>query len=425
METKRSKGMPLPSPMSYEETAYVRSVERRPSKPKLAAGIAPGSGVTIRGIEITQTVQSLQNDVRLVAMKPTVARIYVDPAGFGASTYVTGELVWRRGAAGTFFLPAINRVRMRPDADPGLEGQREDIENSLNFRLPEAATRAGITELSLNFLTVPGGEDIPFEAPPSLSLNFESAPPLRVRLVGLRYDSVKNPPATVTPNAIHFDYLRSYLLRAYPVAALEATQIVVAGVGLSPPQVGSAFPSNTSLIVNAQLSAMRVSELANGFDPRLHYYGLVDDENGNSSMRGSAVYDETTKVFGMVACGPSGVPNGWAGDTDASFADWYGAHEIGHTMQRRHPGFPPAAQTRDPLEDGFPFPNGRISNGPPRYVGFDIGDPALGLPMRALPGHTHHDVMTYADNQWLSAHTYHAILDRLIHEDQTLAPSTN
>ena len=128
-------------------------------------------------------------------------------------------------------------------------------------------------------------------------------------------------------------------------------------------------------------------------------------------------------VFGMVASGPAGVPNGWSGDTDASFADWYGAHELGHTYQRRHPGFPPADQDRDPLETGFPYPEGLITTTPDnRFAGLDVGDAALGLPMRVLPGNTHHDVMTYAPRQWLSAYTYEGIYTRLLAEDRDLAP---
>lgn len=422
---QKTCGMRAPSERKPERTAYQRAIKRRPSKPKFAAGIAPGPGVAIRGMEVAQTVQSLGNDVRLIAMKTTVVRVYIDPAGFADGTYVTGELTWRRGTAGKFYLPAMNRVRMRPNNDPGLEGQRDDLDLSLNFRLPESAVRTGRIEIALNLLRVPGGDEIPFTPSAPSSHTFEAAPPLRVRAVGLRYDSVKNLPSTITPNSIHFEYLRSYLTRAYPVASVEFSQIVVDGVGLNPPTSTNAFPQNTSLIVNAQLSAMRTSELSNGFDPRIHYYGLVDDEGGDSFMRGSAVYNETTEIFGMVSCGPTGVPNGWVGDTDGSYADWYGAHEIGHTFQRRHPGFPQGRQDADPLEGGFPYPNGQISNGPPRYVGFDIGDPALGLPMRALPGESHHDVMTYASHQWLSRYTYHAILDRLIHEDHALAPLTN
>jgi hypothetical protein len=38
--------------------------------------------------------------------------------------------------------------------------------------------------------------------------------------------------------------------------------------------------------------------------------------------------------------------------------------------------------------------------------------------MSALLGSRHHDVMTYEDNQWLSAHTYDAIYRRLVLENQ-------
>jgi hypothetical protein len=134
------------------------------------------------------------------------------------------------------------------------------------------------------------------------------------------------------------------------------------------------------------------------------------------------MYNSATKIFGMIACGPCGVPNGWTGDTDASYADWYGAHELGHTYQRRHPGFPNGRQPRDPDETNFPYPDGFISTADHLFVGFDIGDSALGVPMKALPGNVYHDVMTYADSQWLSAYTYEAIYDRLVGEDTGLAP---
>ena len=50
-------------------------------------------------------------------------------------------------------------------------------------------------------------------------------------------------------------------------------------------------------------------------------------------------------------------------------------------------------------------------------MGFDAGDPALQLVERALDGETHHDIMTYAVNQWVSDYTFTAILGRLRLED--------
>lgn len=403
-------------------SVYEKSVRRRPSTPKLssprAAGLAPGQ--TIRGIEITQVIQSLNNDVRLIAGKTTVVRVYVDPSVLESPAYVTGEITWRKGAGGASYLPAMNRVRIRPADAITLPEQRDDLEASLNFRLPDDATAVGTVEIRLNKLKVPGGDDIPITGNATRSVRFVSAPPLRVRAVGLRYRSEENGTDTVTPDALHFAYLRSFLGRGYPCAEIEWSQIVVDTDNLTPP-----FSGGASDLVNAQISAMRVNDLSNGFDPRTHYYGIVDDDGGDSFMRGAAVLNRITNIFGLVACGPSGVPNGWVGDTDASYADWYGAHELGHTFQRRHPGFPTASQPRDPAEPGFPYEDGRISNDDPRFLGFDVGDAALGLPMRPLPGETHHDVMTYADNQWFSQYTYEAIHDRLLLEDTVLAPATS
>lgn len=406
---------------------YLQPTLRRPRKLQLAvtnAGAAPGAanGVGILGVEVVQTIQSVDNSVRLIADKAAVVRLYLDPDSIGSASLVTGELAWRRDGGGMTYLPAMNRVKVTPTKRPDLTEQRFDIDLSINFRLPPEALKAGDLELFVRRLSVPGGADIPIATPMQFKVKFHSAPVLRIRAIGLRYKSLTTPGTFVSPKAIHFMYLKSYLQRAYPVAAVEWSQIVVDADLITPP-----FPANASDLANAQLFALRAREISSGVDPRTHYYGLVDNDRGKDGcfMRGSAAYDLKKGIFGLVASGPTGVPNGWTGDTDASFADWYGAHELGHTFQRRHPGFPKGekGQPRDPLEPGFPYPDGLITTKPGnRFVGFDIGDPSLPAKMRALPGEVHHDVMTYADNQWLSAYTYEAIHDRLVDEEVRLAP---
>jgi hypothetical protein len=397
----------------------------RPRRPHRAHGAELGAGgaaqLAVRGTEVVQVIQALDNRVRLVAGKPAVVRVYLDVDAFSSPTTVTGELTWRRGNGGVSFLAAMNRVLVDPANRPNLQQQRFDIAKSLNFVLPAAALTGTLT-LRVNRVNVVGGQTLTMAAQPVTTVTFVDTPALRVKTIGLRYTSVRTG-QTITPQAVHFDYLRSYLGRSYPVADVQWSQTVIDGDllrPLSPPKTG--FPQNQSLLTNAQLSALREREVSAGTDPRTHYFGLVDDEQGVSFMRGSALYDENTTIFGQVACGPCGIGNGFAGDDDASYADWYGAHELGHTFQRRHPGFPPANQDQDPLETGFPYENGFISTPDQQLVGFDIGDPALGLPMQALPGNAYHDVMTYADRQWLSAYTYEAMHDRLIREDTAFAP---
>lgn len=429
------EGQPAPS-------SYLQPPARRTRAPRLAAGLgaAPAAGIAVRGMEVTQVVQSLNNTVRLIAGKPTVVRVYLDPQSFAGATTLTAEITWGRDGGGAVYWPAMNRIRINPTRPLGIADQRFNIEQSINFRLPDEATATGDIELQLNRVMVPGGADLPLTPQPKIRLTFRSAPPLRIRVVGLRYRNRANPPATVTPDAIHFSALRSYLLRAYPVSALEWSQIVIDGNARLMPPFDPPNRTATAALVNAQLSALRGSEVFGAdlagvgtprIDSRTHYFGLVDvDDKGpqRNFMRGQADYNEQTKEFQMVASGPCGVPNGWSGDNDRSFADWYGAHELGHTFQRRHPGFPlydpikEMGQPHDPDEMGFPYPDGLISTPDNMFVGFDIGDPSLDLPMRALPGNVYHDVMTYADNQWLSAHTYEAIHDRLLLEDELFAP---
>lgn len=368
----------------------------------------PGPNVPVRGIEIVQAVQSLDGNVTLIAGKATFARFYVDPRAVGAAVTVRGELAWRRGSGGVRYLPSINVITLDPAASRTLSEQRSDAALSLNFRLPVEATAAGVTSLFLKRLTVVGGSDLPLAPQTPKDSKFHSAPPLRVRVVGLRYKR-PNSNVTVAPDAVHFAYLRSYLERTYPTAELIWSQIVV-DADFSPP-----FNDLTSTLANAQLAAMRSQEVSMGLDARTHYYGLVDDDGGRHFMRGRAYDIPGGPRPDVPACGPAGTPGGFAGDTDQSYADWYGAHELGHTFGRYHPGFPPGQQ--DASDATFPYDHGFISDPAGTFSGFDAGDVELGHPPRAIPGLTHHDIMTYADNQWISAYTFEAIRLRLIAED--------
>jgi hypothetical protein len=365
-------------------------------------------GIRVRGIEVIQAVQNLAHDVTLIADKATLVRVYLDPASVASKGTVRGEVVWSRGG-GEGYLASLNAIELDPAAPATtIRDQRSQLTASLNFRLPVDAIGAGTTKISLNRVSVPGGAPITLVAPEPRTVRFVRAGVLRVRAVGLRY---KKPGAAkpVAPDAVHFAYLRSFLQRTYPTAKLEWSQIVVDANFASP------FDKNTSLLANAQLAAMRSLEVSSGVDPRTHYYGIVDDNGGADFMRGSAYAIPASPQPDVVASGPAGVPNGFSGDHDASYADWYGAHELGHTFGRYHPGFPPGDQ--DASDTKFPYPKGQISQDDGRFVGLDIGDPEIGIQMRILTGETHHDIMTYGTQQWISEHTFEAIHERLVAED--------
>jgi hypothetical protein len=72
----------------------------------------------------------------------------------------------------------------------------------------------------------------------------------------------------------------------------------------------------------------------------------------------------------------------------------------------------PCAVT-DGADRHYPNPGSQLAADKGGFVGYDLGDTSLGLPMKALSGTQYHDVMSYCDYQWISAYTYMGLLDRL------------
>ncbi|MGI9000925.1 MAG: hypothetical protein ACR2GH_04595 [Pseudonocardia sp.] len=374
--------------------------------------------VRLDGIEVTQAVQDLAHSVPLIAGKQTVVRLYLAAeAGGDRAVTVGGELELQRGGddgvppGPARYLPALDTVRLDPATTPDLPTRRGDLELSLNFPLAEADVVAGQLTIRVGRLidAMVGRRlqlvDRP-DVPATLTVRFMPSPPLRLRIVGLRYPSANG---TVSPRALDFALLVSWLQRAYPVPRVEHTQIVTE-LALQPP-----FSCGQ---VNAVLAATRNLDVATGTDPRTHYLGLVYDAEGRVFMKGCSSGLPAVADTRVVASAPAGVPrDGFSWDSDGSYADWYGAHELSHTFGRLHPGFG-GGQARD--DPAFPYPAGQISDGD-TFVGFDVGDPSLNLPSRALPGQRWHDVMTYCSDQWICFHTYEGIRIRLAEEDAITA----
>ena len=380
-----------------------------------------GLTASVHGIEVTQAVQDMENTVTLVAGKTTIVRVYLD-ANSTLPPFFTGDLAWGREDSVEAFLPAMNHVQLTSDKPVTPTQQRHDIGASLNFQLPADAITAGSLTVRLNRVIVPGIGDVPVTGKAETTVEFDETPSLIVRVVGFRYVSTSG--AFVEPDAVHFAYLRSFLQRAYPVAHVSWSQIVV-GANFRPPfdtPVGTLTAREEAVLQLAQIRNTEVypeQDPESGLfilrlDPRTHYYGLVSDNGGPDFMVGWGNTPDQPWPAALAA-GPAGVRNSnFAWDKDGSYTDWYGAHEIAHTFGRKHPGFP--REKQNVSDTVFPYVEGQIGDDNNDFVGFDVGDVTLNLPMRALPGKIHHDVMTYADNQWLSAYTYNAIRERLIEE---------
>jgi hypothetical protein len=309
-------------------------------------------------------------------------------------------MVWRSSPATGVTIPSFNTVGLDPALAGNVTAKRLDAALSLNFVLPNDQIAEGGLKINLVGVTnTTTGTPIPVARKSTLTVQFQASPPLRVRILGMRYTS-GTPPAIHVPSALDFRLLVSWLRRAYPVAEVISSQAIIDTI---------ATPPFSCVQVNAQIAAIRALDMSAGADQHTHYYGLVSD--GGFFMRGCAAGIPSTPDPSTVASGPTG-PAAWGWDFDGSYSDWMGGHELGHTFGRLHPGF--CGESHD--DPSYPYANGQLASSDTSFVGFDVGDPVVDLPMAALPGTTWHDVMTYCNFQWLSAYTYEGIRTRLIAE---------
>ncbi len=439
--------------------------------------IAAGTSFKMLAIEVTQAVQDLRHSVPLIADKRSVVRVYLGLSGPTSKILkVSGRLSGCRALSESSPLcdsplasvRASNVIDVTSSSD--ITSRRADINASLNFELPPEWLSAGLFHVELAGLTIDDAESsLPcdscnnpnpaFPSFPSFQL-FEEAPPVRLKLFRIGYRAT-NPstgkPFAFFPLPLDSTLLRSWIRRAYPIARLETLPDPLPTLNFKGIPVPGSSKSGVSFNcddVDGRLATLRALDLANGGDQRLHYYAIARD-GGNTStyfLRGCST------VPGHVASGPSGSST-WGWDFDGSYADWYGAHEIGHGFGRNHPfagcsqnakgdrGSCPnpreatatnqgCGQTPDDRDYPYPAPApvasidtpiGGPAATPARFFGFDLGDTSnrdsagnVVTPAKVMTAVTPFratDVMSYCPNEWVSDYTYEGILGRLRVED--------
>ena len=354
--------------------------------------------MAVDDLELTQTVQDMEHSVPLVAGKTTIARAYLNHNN-AAARRVRGRMyvynfALRRGV----YVDSLNVASVNPNLNNQLRAKREATDGGLNFQIPATMLAQGQLYARLISLSDAGsGESVACSnCTTSRVVTLQAAAPLRVRIFGMRY--TQNSTAH-QPSSTDFNLIRSWLGRVYPTSNVQMTQLIVGASNAAP------FTCNN---INAQIAATRAVEVGNNVvDARTHYYGLVDD--GGFFMRGCAAGIPGSPQPQTVSSGPTGSGDfGW--DNDGSYGDWYTGHEFGHTFGRHHIGSGCGDSDSD---SNYPYPNGQISGADGAFVGFDVGDSANGIAMRALPGTSWTDFMSYCRNQWVSDYTYKAILARL------------
>ena len=357
------------------------------------------SSIRVDAIEVTQAIQNLYQSVTLVALKTTVARVYLSYRSDPPVT-VRGRLRVRRSGGSYVTIDSLNDVVLDAAQAGQLVAQRNDVQRSLNFVLPTNQVAAGSLEVELASISDVATNAALDPGPKSpVNVTFVAGAPLRLRIIGISYQQ-GTPPQTHIPSALDFGLIDSWLLRAYPVHQVLSSQAIVPATLPPPFNCGQ---------INAQVAAIRALDVSSGADNRTHYFGLVSD--AGFFMRGCAAVPGAPDPT-AIGSGPTG-PGTWGWDFDGSYGDWYTGHELGHTFGRQHPGV--CGESMD--DPAYPFPNGQLSDFDNAFVGLDVGDPLYALPLIALPGIEWHDVMTYCNRQWLSSYTYEGIRSRLLAED--------
>jgi hypothetical protein len=378
--------------------------------------------ISVDGLEIIQAVQGPDNSVPMIANKPTIVRAYLTIQSPDLAI-VRGELKITSVSGTSVIVPSTNTIRLDPAITYSMVSKRENIDSSLNFRVPpELLSSSRLTFVISSIIDAASGSVLACSdcSVKQTSIEFHQTPPLRVRVIGIRYKTNEEIPKTHEPAPEDFKKIESWLRRAYPVANVEFSQTIMDAKIMRTGEIyDDKWPFDCNQI-NAQLSSIRAEDISNrSIDPRTHYYGLVWDGNlyvkgldnkveGPFFMRGCSPVAEAANPS-TVASGATGNYD-WGWDFDGSYGDWYAGHELAHTLGRSHPGFC-GDQVREDKE--FAHDDGRISDLTPYFMGMDIN----GTSIYPLPGSTWHDVMTYCPQQWLSKHTYCALLDRLVAEE--------
>jgi hypothetical protein len=393
-------GLKISSGLLDAPTDFVSSEGTYNRRPTLCIEWEVGvvTDLVVTDMEVTQSVQDLNNSVRLVAGKRTFVRLHARATDRSFRTFA--QLAITCDNFGRTLFPINNRngyvvVAKNPS--------RLVLNHSFLFELPsdcvdeaESISIMGhINPVTDSRGAYPQESNILNNVIGPLFFDFEEVPPLDLIVYATDYSDGG---VDYRTEDAEIWWLRSWLLRAYPISdlTLERRRFTWGDIDVN---ARSTFIDPVSGDVNKKLRKFRKTDKKNGGDKRTIYYAILNDDGG--FMRGSASNPAGSGPAGPTS--PTSSMTSW--DTDDTYGDWYGGHEIGHTLKRSHVNCNGSEAGPD---SNYPHAGGLISNtttGKSALFGFDSAwEPSVYGPVWS-------DIMSYCAFQWISDYTYHNIMN--------------
>jgi len=390
--------------------------------PGVVVAPPPGVPIHVTGIELTQGIQDLANEVPLIYGKRTFARVHVksDTVDFpNVTATLSGLGAFTDGGGNTVEVPLGPLVPSNaggPRISVKAAPKRNIVDDSFLFELPW-------NWMGFESLRVSATLSQPAGPPPSGSCrsdlesgsggNIEMPTHLKVAFVRMSYMF----PGANVERVSSYEQLQteSWMRRAYPLSDLNPTP----DVELFDPFLGSWVKRTAQGCLLAFAAADR--------NLCAHYYttARLGSLYASTTLFGfpdGHVIDDIDVVYGLIpqhfigtnpepyftrgACCTNSIGAGPSSDDD------YASHEIGHFLGRMHPvqGAPECGHSAsDPnYPYFFSFIAPPLSDPETTFAGFDGGDANVLKPMRVLPAASSYDIMGYcAPTSWMSDYTYH------------------
>ena len=326
-----------------------------------------GLNLRIDGLYLTQSVQTYDRAVPLIANRDAFLRVFVTASQANVASPTVRVRLYNGGTLASD--QTITHLGTTP-----LAPQEGTLGNSWNVAVPKALVTPSLSILVNvdpdNSVAETNEADNSFPASGTpLALPVETASTFRATLVPVT-TSVDGRSGNVT--AGNKNQFLDAAMRMHPLSAFDAMVGAPLTIDAGVPALQSDNGNNSWNQILGQVQARRVSDGSTRY-----YYGVVNPAY-SSGVAGMGY------VGFPVAIGWDKLPSG------ASVA----AHEWGHNWDRNHA---PCGSAANP-DMSFPYTGGTIG-----VFGYDV---AAGL----LKQKTSHDLMGYCDNEWISDYTYRAVM---------------